>query len=801
VKHQEIFQFGDFRVDTLARTLRRDGEVVTLNRRAFDVLLYFVQNPGRVLSRDELLKNVWQNTFVDENSLAQSISALRRALEEKPGDNSYIVTLPGRGYQFVLPVKLITPEGLEIAPAVSADGGSSPVGVVLQRESIQTSITLQEKAAHRLPASGRAWVKGVIGVLCIAIIVGAILLVRVRSGHRLAAQDTVVLADFINRTGDEVFDDTLKTALGIALDQTAFLHTLSENKVRQGLRLMARPPDTKITSDVAREICQRTGGKAYIAGSIAQLGSQYVLTLQASSCQSGDTMAREQMTASAKEGVLDALGRAAAKLRSQLGESLVTAQRFDAPLVQATTPSLEALKAFSLGQKFLYWRGPPSALPYFQRALELDPSFAMAYVELGNAYFGLNERGRASEYFAKAFSLREHTSELEKLHIAAEYYGYTTGELDKAMQALQEDIEYKSSSVYLGLTDVYSRLGQYDKSAEAARTLLARDPENSFGFVDLAIDDLALQNFSGAQQVMQQARERGLDGSPLHYYLYILAFLQADSAGMAEQEEWFARQPIYENAGLALAADTEAYAGHLRKAHELTRLASESAARVDNQEDAVMYRVQDALAQAAYGNAAEARQSAAEALRLAPGNPGVAAQAALIFGMTGETARAASLAQDLGKRFSLDTQMQMLVIPAIQAQVQLGRHEPELALNTLRPGLSIELANTTYISCLDPVYIRGQAYLAAGQGAPAGAEFQKIIDHSGIVANCWTSALAHLGVARANALQAKNFTGADAEAARVRAVAAYKDFLGLWKDADPDIPILKQAKAEYAKLQ
>jgi len=517
-------------------------------------------------------------------------------------------------------------------------------------------------------------------------------------------------------------------------------------------------------------------------------------------------MAREQVTALAKERVLDALGMAASKLRSELGESLATVQKFDVTLRQATTPSLDALKADTLGEKFLYQGDPASAPPYFERALELDPNFAMAYMQLGITYYTLNQPGRAMECFAKAFSLREHASEREKLQISAAYYGNVTGEIDKAIQALQEVIEiYKHSSAYNGLTEFYTRLGQYDKSAEAARRLLALDPDKNWGFINLAMDDLALQNFSGARQIIQQAQARSVDSPFLHSCLYTISFLQGDSVGMEEQQRWFAGQRVYANYGLALVANTEAYAGHVKKARELARSAADSAVRSDNKENAAMYQANAALQEAAYGNPAEARQSAAEALKLAPGNPNVAVQTALAFAMTGETERALGLVQDLGKRFPLDTQMQLLGVPAIQAQLELGRHEPGLALNTLRAGLPIEFANTPFTtsntSCLYPTYIRGQAYLAVRRGAAAAAEFQKIIDHNGIVGNCWTGALAHLGIGQANALLATTSQADRAAAARTQAIDAYKTFLVLWKDADPDIPILRQAKAEYVKLQ
>lgn len=806
MKTEGIFQFGGFRIDAGARTLRRGNDAVALSRRAFDVLLYLVQNPGRILTHEELLKNVWPDTYVDENSLAQSVSALRRALGEKPGDNSYILTLPGRGYQFVAPVRTLT----SMSAVAVADSGvaavSAPSQVVLQQHTIRTSVTVEEKTQPGPWGAGRSW--AIIGIgtplLVIAILAFVGYSAHLRAARRLTERDTVVLADFTNRTGDPVFDDTLKTALDIALAQSPFINPLSENRIRATLRLMARPPETRIAPEVAREICQRTGGKAYIAGSIVQLGSQYVVALDASNCQSGDTMAKEQDTAGAKEKVLDALGRATSKLRTELGESLATVQKFDLPLVQVTTPSLEALKAMSEGEKFYHRNEPASALPCFQRALDLDPNFAMAYEELGNAYISLNQIGRARGYFAKAFSLRDRTSEIEHLQIAAEYYGYGTGELDKALEAMQEDIEYKHSSVYAGMADIYARLGQWENAEKAARTLLARDPESRFAPFDIASDELAQQNFNGARQTIQQAQARGNDGSILHVPLYLLAFLQSDSEGMAKQQQWFAGQRGYENTGISLASDTEAFAGHMKEANRLTRLAADSAIRADNKEDAAMYLATLALQQAAYGKPAEARDSAAEALRLDPDHFGVAVQAALALAMSGQTARAGTLAHDLRQRFPLNTQVQEQGAPMIDAQLQLDRGKPQDAIDTLRAGLAIEFANTPFTSndtsCLYPAYVRGQAYLAAAQGLPAAAEFQKILDHSGIVGNCWTGALARLGLARANALQSRTSPNPGADAARAKALAAYKDFLILWKDADPEIPILNQARAEYAKL-
>jgi serine/threonine protein kinase/tetratricopeptide (TPR) repeat protein len=650
-------------------------------------------------------------------------------------------------------------------------------------------------------------------VVLVAILVAGTFYFRSRqhTAHVLTEKDTIVLADFSNSTGDAVFDDTLKTALSVSLNQSPFLNVLSENKVASTLKLMSRSADTKLTPEVTRELCQRADSKAYLAGSIASLGSQYVLGLKAVNCQSGDPLAEEQLTAASKEKVLDALGEAASKLRTELGESLATVQKLDVPLSEATTSSLEALKAYSLGQKAWNEKGPAAALPYHQRAIELDPNFAMGYNAVANDYFSLGELGRASDYSTRAFQLREHASEREKLTITANYYQNATGEQDKAAQTFQEEIESypRDYRAHLGLGNAYGGQGQYEKATESYRQGLRLAPDSAGPYADLGNSLLSLQQFDEARQIIHEGQARQLDNAVLHSALYAIAFLGSDSAAIAEQQQWFAGKPDYENVGLALDSDTEAYGGHLGKARELTKRAVDSAIRADSKESGAISQGNDAIAQAAYGNPAEARQSADEALKLAPTSQGVEVEAALAFALAGDTARAESLAQDLAKRFPLDTQMQSLWLPAIQAQSALDRKKPAAALTALQatvPPVELgQIAFVTNISCLYPTYIHGEAYLEAGQGKEAAAEFQKIIDHSGIVWNCWTGALARLGVARANALQAGTFQRqgqrADADLARSRALVAYKDFLTLWKDADPDIPIFKEAKAEYAKLQ
>ena len=662
-------------------------------------------------------------------------------------------------------------------------------------------------AAQEAPArqKKRLW-KALAGVVLIAGVIVSGLYYRSHQTKTLTEKDTIVLADFTNRTDDPVFDDTLKQALTVALNQSPFLNVLSDNKVAETLKLMARPANTAITPEVARELCQRAASKAYIAGSIAGLGSEYVLGLTAVNCQSGDPLAQQQVTATAKEKVLDALGQAAANLRGELGESLATVQRFDVPLAEATTSSLEALKAYSLGMKALREKGEATALPFHQHAIQLDPNFAMGYRAVGADYFGLQELGRASEYFTKAFELREHANEREKQYITAAYYTNVTGEMDKAAQVYQEQIASypRDNRAYILVGIVYAFQGHYEKSADAFRQSLRLNPDISVPYVNLVNSLLALQDFNQARHIIHEAQQRKLDDFIFHSGLYAMAFLGTDSPAMAEQQKWFAGQPDSENLGLSLASDTETYLGHLSKARELTKRSVDSAIRADSKETGAIWYENAALHEAAFGSAENAKRAAMQGLKLSPTSQAASVEAALALAMAGDIGRAESLAQDLNKRFPLDTQVQSLWLPAVRAQVALDRKNPAAALESLQAAAPIEfgqIAFLTNISCLYPTYLRGEAFLATGESVAAAAEFQKILDHGGIVWNCWTGALARLGVARANALQWKNSNGADSDAARLRARTAYQDFLMLWKDADPDVPILKQAQAEYAKLQ
>jgi tetratricopeptide (TPR) repeat protein/predicted Ser/Thr protein kinase len=616
-----------------------------------------------------------------------------------------------------------------------------------------------------------------------------------RPAPKLTEKDTIVVGDFANSTGDPVFDDALKQALSVSLQQSPFLNVLSDEKVAATLKLMTRPVNTPLTPDVARELCQRSDSKAYIAGSIASLGNQYVVGLKAVNCLNGDTLAQEQATAAGKEKVLDVLGEAAGKLRGQLGESLASVKKFDAPLAQETTPSLEALKTYGIARKIEREKGSAAALPIFQHAIDLDPNFASAIEGVGIMYGNVGQPTRGKEYLTKAFALKDRASEREKLHITSMYYMAATGELDKGVETFREwEENYPRDDVaYTNMGSLYATEGKMEQGAAQTREGLRLNPDNVIAAENMLGFLVSLGSFDEARQVYQQTLARKMDDDTLHNVLYGVEFIARNPKGMAEQVAWFEGRPELQHEILTLESDTESYYGHLAKAREVTRRAVEAAVRADNKESAALWHLESAWREAVFGNLEEAKREAFTGLALAPDSRDVQQQAALALARIGDTGKARSMAEELSKRYPLHTMVQSYWLPTIQAQIALNGKDAAGAITQLRNtanlefGLSVGNANN---SCLYSVYLRGEAYLAAGQEG-AAAEFQKIVDHPGLVWNCATGALAHLELGRAYA-QAGD---------KAKARAAYQDFLTLWKDADPDIPVLKEAKAEFGRLQ
>jgi serine/threonine protein kinase/tetratricopeptide (TPR) repeat protein len=608
----------------------------------------------------------------------------------------------------------------------------------------------------------------------------------------LTEKDSILLAEFTNTTGDSVFDGTLRQGLSAQLEQSPFLNLLSDERVSQTLALMAQPKDARLTHGLAREVCQRTASAASIEGSISSLGSQYVVGLKAVDCRSGDILANEQATASAKEQVLKALGEAATKMREKLGESLASVQKYDAPAENVTTPSLEALQAYSLGLQAMEVKNDRTgAVSLFQRAVSLDPNFAMAYARLGTSYRNLGQTARAVESIGKGYELRERVSEREKFYIASHYEDYLTGNLEAARKTYELWAQtYPRDDVPPGnLGVIYQTLGDYDKGLAAAQQSMKLDPGSGLGYANLVGSYLQVNRLDEARATAQEAQAHNLDNPSVHLNLYIVDFLQHDAAGMEREAAGLMGKPGYEDAMFGAESDTAAYGGHFAKARELTRRASDSAQRADEKETAAGYEAEAAVREALAGNIGLAKQQAQAALALSNGRD-VEAASAIALGLAGDAPQSTRLAEDLSKRFPEHTIVQLEYLPMIHAAAAVDSGSAAKALEALAPAAPYELGSTPLLT-LYPVYLRGEAYVAARQGSAAAAEFQKILDHPGVVQNEPIGAWAHLGLARAYAISG------DATKAKV----AYQDFFALWKNAEPDIPVLKQAKAEYAKLQ
>ena len=773
---KEVYEFGPFRVDPEKETVLREGEPVPLTPKTFQILLVLMRNNKEVVTKDDLMKAVWPDTFVEEANLSRNIFMLRKALGETAQDHKYIVTVPGRGYRLTENVHLVPEQQVNIVAA--------------SRSSVQVEIK-----------ETRPW-RWVAAVAFLVVAAGAswwILHRRAvpRTEAVLSEKDTVVLADFANSTGDGVFDETLRQGLAIALEQSPFLNLVSDERIHKMMSLMGQPGDARLTPMVAREVCERTGSAAVLEGSIAPIGNQYVVGLRAKDCHNGHVLDEQQVQVARKEEVLNALGRIAGKFRNRVGESLTTIEQHNTSLAEATTSSLEALKAYSLGWKVLSTTGSSAAIPLYRRAVEIDPQFAMAYAMLGRVYGDTGDSALSAENTAKAWHLRDRTSDWERFFIAATYDMQVTGDMEKAQQTCEAWARmYPRDTRPYGFLSgtMYPMKGRYDQAIEDSKKMIEYDPDFIYGYNLLALADIATDDLKGAERALQEADEHNLKMADLYVDRYQIAFLKSDQKGMDRVASEAAGEPGAEDWVAHLQSTALAYSGHMEQAAKMSQRAMELAQHGNQPERMAAFQSGAAIRDAFFENKPVAIRRAESALKLSHGRD-VEYGAAFALGLAGDLSRTKILADDLEKRFPEDTAVKFIYVPELRALLALKQHEPAKAIGLLQTAAPYEQGEPPssffgFYGIFYPVYLRGEAYLAQNQGPAAAIEFQKILDHRGVLISDPVGALAHLELGRALASAGE----------KARARAAYEDFFVGWKGADSEIPVLKQARGEYVKL-
>jgi eukaryotic-like serine/threonine-protein kinase len=779
-----VYQFGPFEVNAASGELLKDGRRIKLQELPHRLLVALLENAGEVISREQLRNRLWpQNTFVEfDGSLRVAVGKLREALDDNADDPRYIETIPKRGYRF-----LVSEVRRVDAAHEAAEAREDPEPLKIDATPVATSRWHNPLLKY-----------GIAALAALILTAGGVFFwLRRAQAKPLTDKDVLLLADFVNATADPVFDGTLRQGLAVQLEQSPFLSIIPDDKIQQTLGLMGQRADTKLIPAIAREVCERTASAAVLDGSIARIGTQYLLTLKAVNCESGKTLASTEAQASDENHVLNALGRVSVEIRNKLGESLSTIQKFDTPLEQATTPSLEALKAYSLGMQTVRTKGPDAATPFFKHAVELDPNFAVAYAYLGVMATTTLEPSLAVEYRTKAYELRDRASEAEKYWINAIYHKGVTGNIPKAIEAcdlwIQAYPRSETPHIYLGAA-VLPVVGQHERALEESIEGVRLRPDYAIAYAFRIRAYTTLNRFDEAKATYAQALGRKLHTPFIDVVMYELAFAQNDPAGMAQHVAKLEALPMWGNLMLSMEGDTAAYSGHLKDARELSRRAMDNAQRTGEKDAPALYSATSGLREAWFGNTDEARRRATLALKLSTGRD-LRYFAALAFAYAREDERARALADDLDKRFPEDTIVQFNYLPSVRGKLALNKGDASGAIQSLGGAAPYELGATRAIdsdwTAMFPVFVRGEAYLAARRGPEATAEFQKILDHRGLVLNQPIGALAHLGLGRAYVLQGDI----------PKAKAAYQDFLTLWKDADPDIPVLQQAKAEYAKLR
>ena len=634
----------------------------------------------------------------------------------------------------------------------------------------------------------------IVGIAILLLVAGAFWYFH--GTKKLTEADSIIIGDLANSAGDPVFDGSLREALSISLAQSPLLNLISAEKVTEALRAESLPTTSQLTRELAPKLCQRLGATVYLTGAISKAGEGYSMRLSANQCANSDEFASAKAYAGRKDEVVHALGLAASELRAKLGESPESIRKFDLPLDRATTSSVEALKAFAEGRRLTREQGSMEAVSTLKKAIELDPRFALAYSNLAVGYYNLNQNALAADRIRQAFELADRQTVRDRLHITTLYYDLGTGDVQKAIQSYKEWVElYPRDDIAKGnLASEYFLIGDYEQAANYAQQALRLDPGSAAWYENVSTAYIALMRLEEAQNVLNQAFARKLDDSAMHADLYAVAFLQGDAAGMQHEMEWSVGKAGGEDAMLALQADTEAYAGRLKKARELSKRAVEVAQQAQLAEPAAIWQGIAALREAAYGNLQEARAGAEKALEIAPNSRDTQTLASLVFVRSGDLRRSQSMLDDLAAANVSNTVIQSAWIPTIHAQAALMNQKPVQALEFLEAVKPFErgqlIGNLSY-SCMVPVYLRGEAFLGTKQGPQALAEFQKLLDSRGIVGNCWSGALALLGQARAQVISG----------ATNAAKNSYQRFFDSWKAADADIPILKAARAEFARLK
>jgi DNA-binding winged helix-turn-helix (wHTH) protein/tetratricopeptide (TPR) repeat protein len=746
-----MVRFGVYEVDLRAGELRKSGVKIKLQEQPFQILALLLGRPGDVVTREEIQKQLWPaDTFVDfEHSLNAAVKRLREALGDSADNPRFVETLPRRGYKFIYPV-----EGK------------------------------QETLPEPISQPRLLWM----GLIVVAVAIASAITYYLWPKPALAETDTILIADFKNNTKDEIFDGTLKHALAVKLEESPFFNVFPDRRVRETLKLMKREPDEPVTHEIAQEICERQGLKAMVLGEISPLGSNYVINLEAVDCQTGESLAREQVEAESKEEVLKALGEATTPWRRQLGESLASIQRFDTPLFQATTASLEALKFLTLGIAERGRSGELGAISFFKRAIELDPDFSYAYVNLSASYGNIGEGELSGEYAKKAYALREHASERERLAIIENYHFSVIGDLHKSAETLKLITRTypRDAAAHLNLSGTYAMLGQHEKSLEEIEEAFRIRP-SPLRYGSLANHYLMLDRFEDVKKLYKEAKTAKM-ARHLFYSRFVLALIEGDEQTVARivdevKGTWF------EDGSLRLQARIATHSGKFQRARRFFAQSLEVSQQYEFDVFPSGTMAEGGLAEALGGNYGRAEERATAAISRSRSIPSLQI-AAFTLALSGNTQEAQVLAQELAERFPTWTLVQSLHLPNIHAAIELKRGNPERAIELLQAAIPLERAT----GGLRSIYLRSLAYMKLGKGQEAVTEFQKILNRR---VECQTSAqgvlypLAHLGLARANAL-----AGDDEEARK-----AYDKFFELWKDADPDIPILLEAKAEYAKLQ